>query len=59
MAPNSEQPKPADKGKGKAVDNQAGENKKGKDAPPQANGKKNDDKIDCVFSVPPIGDMLC
>ncbi|KAI1377728.1 26S proteasome regulatory complex, non-ATPase subcomplex, Rpn1 subunit [Hypoxylon crocopeplum] len=44
MAPTSDQSTSADKGKGKAVDNQAGENKKAKDG--QVNGKKDEDKDD-------------
>lgn len=46
MSPNSEVPKASDKGKGKATDNKAEEAPKGKDGQPQANGKKEDDKID-------------
>ncbi|OTA63638.1 26S proteasome regulatory complex, non-ATPase subcomplex, Rpn1 subunit [Hypoxylon sp. EC38] len=46
MAPSSNQPTSADKGKGKAVDKKADENKKGKDGQPEANGKKDEDKID-------------
>ncbi|KAI2624184.1 26S proteasome regulatory complex, non-ATPase subcomplex, Rpn1 subunit [Hypoxylon sp. NC1633] len=46
MAPKSDQAAAVDKGKGKAVENQAGENKKAKDAPSQPNGKKDDDKAD-------------
>ncbi|KAI1168320.1 armadillo-type protein [Nemania serpens] len=46
MAPNSEAPKASDKGKGKATDSKAEETPKGKDGQPQANGKKEDDKID-------------
>ncbi|KAI5868467.1 26S proteasome regulatory complex, non-ATPase subcomplex, Rpn1 subunit [Durotheca rogersii] len=40
MAPNSDQNKPADKGKGKAVDSQA------KDGQPPVNGKEEGDKVD-------------
>ncbi|KAI0117763.1 armadillo-type protein [Nemania sp. FL0031] len=42
MAPNKDE----SKGKGKATDPKADEAKKGKDGQPQANGKKEDDKVD-------------
>ncbi|KAI1470677.1 26S proteasome regulatory complex, non-ATPase subcomplex, Rpn1 subunit [Daldinia caldariorum] len=45
MAPSSNQPTSADKGKGKAVESQPGD-KKTKDAQPSANGKKDEDKVD-------------
>ncbi|KAI1492382.1 armadillo-type protein [Biscogniauxia mediterranea] len=45
MAPNSDQPKATDKGKGKATDSQADENKKGKGGQTQANSK-DENKID-------------
>lgn len=50
MAPSSDQPTSADKGKGKAVDSKAGDDKKAGDAQSKANGKKDEDKIDCVYS---------
>ncbi|KAI1386428.1 26S proteasome regulatory complex, non-ATPase subcomplex, Rpn1 subunit [Hypoxylon trugodes] len=46
MAPSNNQPTSAEEGKGKAIDSQADENKKAKDGQPQANGKKDEDKID-------------
>ncbi|KAI2637135.1 26S proteasome regulatory complex, non-ATPase subcomplex, Rpn1 subunit [Hypomontagnella submonticulosa] len=46
MAPSSDQPTSADKGKGKAVDSKAGDDKKAGDAQSKANGKKDEDKID-------------
>ncbi|XXG98492.1 hypothetical protein Hte_004816 [Hypoxylon texense] len=46
MAPSSDQPTSADKGKGKAVGNQAGDDKKAKDGQSQPNGKKNEDNVD-------------
>ncbi|KAH9887181.1 armadillo-type protein [Xylariomycetidae sp. FL2044] len=46
MAPSSDQSKSADKGKGKSVEGQVDESKKGKDGQALANGKKDDDKID-------------
>lgn len=49
MAPSSDQPTSADKGKGKAVGNQAGDDKKPKDGQSQSNGKK-EDNVDCAFS---------
>ncbi|KAI1762909.1 26S proteasome regulatory complex, non-ATPase subcomplex, Rpn1 subunit [Hypoxylon sp. FL1150] len=46
MAPSSDQPTSADKGKGKAVGNRAGDDKKPKDGQSQANGKKDEDNVD-------------
>ncbi|KAI0111368.1 26S proteasome regulatory complex, non-ATPase subcomplex, Rpn1 subunit [Daldinia grandis] len=46
MAPSSNQPTSADKGKGKAVESQPGDNKKAKDAQSSASGKKDEDKVD-------------
>ncbi|KAG4219076.1 hypothetical protein PC116_g32444, partial [Phytophthora cactorum] len=43
MAPSSNPPTSAEKGKGKAVESQSGD-KKTKDAQPSANGKKDEDK---------------
>ncbi|KAI0435314.1 armadillo-type protein [Xylaria sp. FL1042] len=48
MAPNNDASKVTDKGKGKATDGKADEAKKGKDAQPQPNGKKDDDKVDAA-----------
>ncbi|OTB08174.1 hypothetical protein M426DRAFT_317278 [Hypoxylon sp. CI-4A] len=48
MAPGSNQPTSAEKGKGKATENKVDETKKGKDAQSQANGKKDEDKIDAA-----------
>lgn len=50
MAPSSDQPTSADKGKGKAVSSQAGDDKKPKDGQSQANGKKDEDNVDCALS---------
>ena len=47
MAQESDLSKTADKGKGKAVDD---ETQKDKAAQPAANGKKDDDKAECLFS---------
>ncbi|KAI1127355.1 armadillo-type protein [Nemania abortiva] len=46
MAPNKDASEATNKGKGKATDGKADEVKKGKDGQPQANGKKEDDKVD-------------
>ncbi len=46
MAPNNDASKVTDKGKGKATDGKPDETKKGKDALPQPNGKRDDDKVD-------------
>lgn len=46
MAPNNAAPPAADKGKGKAVDSKPDEAKKGEDGQKQANGKKDDSKVD-------------
>jgi hypothetical protein len=46
MAPNNDASKVTDKGKGKAVDSKPDESKKGKDAQPSTNGKKDDNKVD-------------
>ncbi|KAJ2973245.1 hypothetical protein NUW58_g8985 [Xylaria curta] len=50
MAPNSDTSKATDKGKGKAkaTDGKADEATKGGDGQPQANGKKDDDKVDAA-----------
>lgn len=48
MAPSNNQPTSADKGKGKAVESQPGDNKKAKDAQSSATGKKDEDKVDCA-----------
>ncbi|GAP86360.1 putative 26S proteasome regulatory subunit rpn-1 [Rosellinia necatrix] len=48
MAPNNAPSRATDKGKGKAVDSKADEAKKGKEGQPQANGKKDDDKVDAT-----------
>ncbi|TGJ81593.1 hypothetical protein E0Z10_g7173 [Xylaria hypoxylon] len=48
MAPNNDASKVTDKGKGKATDSKADETKKGKDGQPQANGKKDDGKVDAT-----------
>ncbi|KAI0171813.1 26S proteasome regulatory complex, non-ATPase subcomplex, Rpn1 subunit [Hypoxylon sp. FL1284] len=48
MAPSSDQPTSADKGKGKAVGDQAGDDKKPKDSQSQANGKKDEDNVDAA-----------
>ncbi|KAI1174619.1 armadillo-type protein [Nemania sp. FL0916] len=48
MAPNTEASKVPDKGKGKTTDGAADEAKNSKDERPQANGKKEDDKIDAA-----------
>ncbi|KAI0968960.1 armadillo-type protein [Xylaria arbuscula] len=48
MAPQNDASKATGKGKGKAVDGKADDTKKGKDAQPQANGKKDDDKVDAT-----------
>jgi len=51
MAGDSDSSKPADKGKGKAVDGsqKAEEQKKGKDESLPINGKKDDEKPEGVF----------
>ena len=51
MAQDSEMPSAADKGKGKAVDGKADDPPKDKDGKPLANGKKDDDKPDCLFAL--------
>ncbi|RWA10777.1 hypothetical protein EKO27_g4353 [Xylaria grammica] len=48
MAPNNDASKATDKGKGKATDGKPDETKKPKDGQPQANGKKDDDKVDAT-----------
>lgn len=50
MAQESDLSKTADKGKGKAVDDETQKDKAGQ---PVANGKKDDDKAECLFSSPP------
>lgn len=51
MAGDSDLPKSADKGKGKAVDavKKTEEVKKDKDGKPIPNGKKDDDNTECSF----------
>ena len=49
MAQESDLSKTADKGKGKAVDDDTQKDKAGQ---PVANGKKEDDKDECLFSLP-------
>lgn len=49
MAQDSDLSKTADKGKGKAVDDETQKDKAGQ---PVANGKKEDDKDECLFSSP-------
>lgn len=51
MAGDSDLPKSADKGKGKAVDavKKTDEVKKDKDGKPIANGQKDDDNTECLF----------
>ncbi|KAI0469522.1 armadillo-type protein [Xylaria cf. heliscus] len=48
MAPKNDASSVTDKGKGKATDGKADEAKKGKEVPPQTNGKKDDDKVDAT-----------
>jgi 26S proteasome regulatory subunit N1 len=48
MAQESDLSKTADKGKGKAVDDETQKDKAGQ---PVANGKKDDDKAECLFSL--------
>lgn len=52
MAQDSDLSNTADKGKGKAVDNEpkADEAQKDKAGQPAANGKKGDEKDECLFS---------
>ena len=49
MAQDSDLAKTADKGKGKAVDDETQKDKAGQ---PAANGKKDDDKDECLCSSP-------
>jgi hypothetical protein len=49
MAQESDLSKTVDKGKGKAVDDEASKDKAGQ---PVANGKKDDDKAECLFALP-------
>jgi 26S proteasome regulatory subunit N1 len=49
MAQESDLSKTADTGKGKAVDDDTQKDKAGQ---PVANGKKEDDKDECLFSLP-------
>lgn len=49
MAQESDLSKTADKGKGKAVDDETQKDKAGQ---PVANGKKDDDKAECLFLLP-------
>lgn len=53
MAGDSDLPKSADKGKGKAVDavKKTDDVKKDKDGKPIANGQKDDDNAECLFPV--------
>jgi len=53
MAGDSDSPKSADKGKGKAVDavKKPEEVKKDKDGKPIANAKKDDDNTECLFAI--------
>lgn len=54
MARDSDLSKTADKGKGKAVDNErkADETQRNKAGQPVANGKKDDDKAECLCPSP-------
>jgi 26S proteasome regulatory subunit N1 len=53
MAQDSDLSKSLDKGKGKAVDNErkADETQSDKAGKPVANGKKDDDKAECLCSI--------
>lgn len=53
MAQDSDLSKSADKGKGKATDVEKSTEELQKDAS-AVNGKKDDDKADCLFPVPAI-----
>lgn len=54
MAQDSDKPTAADKGKGKAAENRKPEDvPKEKDGKPLANGKKDDEKDDCMRSKSP------
>lgn len=53
MAKDSELPKAGDKGKGKAVEEKPADAPKDKDGKPLANGKKDDDKPECVLVLSP------
>lgn len=51
MAQDNDAQKPLDKGKGKAVETKPEDSKK-KDGQPEANGKKDEDKMGCTSSYP-------
>lgn len=59
MAQDSDLSKSADKGKGKAVDNErkADEAQKDKAGQPAADGKKDDEKAECLFPLLRLVDM--
>ncbi len=61
MAQESDSSKTADKGKGKAVDTErkADEVQKDKDGKPIVNGKKEDDKDDCMLDPNSCWSRIC